>query len=133
MTTLKEENSDAYVKQFSRFVKVGIQPTSVEFHCTKIFFEIFVSFSLKLYIKLHMWQFVLIHHHRRKKRRKRMLLNQNDGIKLDSLDHHAEIVFNNERPLFLKLYKVVILNRRISLLLPIVITVTCFFSEECSR
>jgi hypothetical protein len=29
MTSLKEENPDAYGKQFSRFVKAGIQPTSV--------------------------------------------------------------------------------------------------------
>ncbi len=32
MTTLKEENPDVYAKQFSRFVKAGIQPTSVEFY-----------------------------------------------------------------------------------------------------
>jgi large subunit ribosomal protein L5e len=29
MTSLKEENSDVYSKQFSRFVKAGIEPTSV--------------------------------------------------------------------------------------------------------
>ena len=29
MTSLKEENPDLYAKQFSRFVKAGIQPTSV--------------------------------------------------------------------------------------------------------
>lgn len=29
MTSLKEENPDAYAKQFSRFVKQGIAPTSV--------------------------------------------------------------------------------------------------------
>ena len=29
MTSLKEENPDAYGKQFSRFVKQGIEPTSV--------------------------------------------------------------------------------------------------------
>jgi hypothetical protein len=32
MTSLKEENSDLYAKQFSRFVKAGIQPTSVGFY-----------------------------------------------------------------------------------------------------
>lgn len=31
MTSLKEENPDLYAKQFSRFVKAGIQPTSVRF------------------------------------------------------------------------------------------------------
>ncbi|CAF4775386.1 unnamed protein product, partial [Rotaria magnacalcarata] len=30
MTALKEENSDLYAKQFSRFVKAGIEPTSFE-------------------------------------------------------------------------------------------------------
>jgi large subunit ribosomal protein L5e len=30
MTSLKEENPDQYAKQFSRFVKAGIQPTSFE-------------------------------------------------------------------------------------------------------
>jgi len=30
MTTLKEENPDLYAKQFSRFVKGGIEPTSVK-------------------------------------------------------------------------------------------------------
>jgi len=30
MTTLKEENPDLYGKQFSRFVKAGVQPTSFE-------------------------------------------------------------------------------------------------------
>ena len=29
MTSLKEENPDAYGKQFSRFIKQGIEPTSV--------------------------------------------------------------------------------------------------------
>lgn len=29
MTSLKEEDPDLYAKQFSRFVKAGIQPTSV--------------------------------------------------------------------------------------------------------
>jgi hypothetical protein len=32
MTSLKEENPDLYAKQFSRFVKAGIQPTSVGFY-----------------------------------------------------------------------------------------------------
>lgn len=32
MTTLKEENPDLYAKQFSRFVKAGIQPSSVKFY-----------------------------------------------------------------------------------------------------
>jgi hypothetical protein len=31
MTSLKEENPDAYSKQFSRFVKAGIEPKSVWF------------------------------------------------------------------------------------------------------
>jgi hypothetical protein len=58
-----------------------------------------------------------------------------DGIKFDSLDHHAEIVFNNERQLFSKLYKVMMLNRRTSLLLTIVIKISyCYvLSEECYR
>ncbi len=30
MTSLKEENPDAYAKQFSRFVKAGIAPSTVE-------------------------------------------------------------------------------------------------------
>ncbi|CAF1519295.1 unnamed protein product [Rotaria sp. Silwood1] len=30
MTTLKEENSDLYAKQFSRFVKAGIESSSFE-------------------------------------------------------------------------------------------------------
>jgi len=30
MTNLKEENSDLYAKQFSRFIKAGIEPTSFE-------------------------------------------------------------------------------------------------------
>ncbi len=34
------------------------------------------------------------------------------GIKLDLLDHHARIVFNNVKPLFLKRYKVAMLNKR---------------------
>jgi len=42
------------------------------------------------------------------------------GIKLALLDHHVRIVYNNERQLFLKRYKVVMLNRRIYLLLTIV-------------
>jgi hypothetical protein len=29
MTSLKEENADQYAKQFSRFVKAGVQPSSV--------------------------------------------------------------------------------------------------------
>jgi hypothetical protein len=29
MTSLKDENPDLYAKQFSRFVKAGIEPTSV--------------------------------------------------------------------------------------------------------
>jgi large subunit ribosomal protein L5e len=29
MTSLKEENPETYSKQFSRFVKAGIEPTSV--------------------------------------------------------------------------------------------------------
>ena len=31
MTSLKDENPDHYAKQFSRFVKAGIQPSSVKF------------------------------------------------------------------------------------------------------
>jgi len=29
MTLLKEENPDLYAKQFSRFVKAGVEPSSV--------------------------------------------------------------------------------------------------------
>ncbi len=42
MTSLKEENPDQYAKQFSRFVKAGIQPTSVG--RTESFFLLFVVF-----------------------------------------------------------------------------------------
>lgn len=43
MTTLKEENPDLYAKQFSRFVKAGIQPSSVRsvFSFIVKFYEIF--------------------------------------------------------------------------------------------
>jgi hypothetical protein len=77
MTSLKEENPDLYAKQFSRFVKAGVEPTSVEFFRKICFISYWFVFSSKLYIKLHMPLFVLIHHHHLRKKRRLMHLKQN--------------------------------------------------------
>jgi len=128
MTSLKEEDPDLYAKQFSRFVKAGIQPTSViKKFLLYILWLIFV-FSSKLYIKLLMLLFVKIHRHRRRNNKNRMHRNQNGiffrfliwiphwivrflvGINLHSLVHHVEIVFNNVKLLFFNHYKLPMQN-----------------------
>ena len=132
MTSLKDENPDAYAKQFSRFVKQGIEPTSVRIigqnPSRKHFSLLFCS--SKLCIKQLMPPFVRIHRHHRRKKRKLMHPKPNGrsferevddglvlfvflvGTKLDLLVHLVEIVFNNERQLSLKRFKVAMLNKR---------------------
>ena len=78
MTKLKEDNPDHYAKQFSRFVKAGIAPTSVRR-------ELFIlsssfsacSFSSKPSTRLPMLPSALIHRRPRRKRRRPMHRNPN--------------------------------------------------------
>jgi hypothetical protein len=44
MTSLKEENPDLYSKQFSRFVKAGVEPSSVEFYYENLFRFLLICF-----------------------------------------------------------------------------------------
>jgi hypothetical protein len=46
MTSLKDDNPDLYAKQFSRFVKAGIEPSSVRFYL------VFLTSSINLFFRL---------------------------------------------------------------------------------
>lgn len=64
MKSLKEDNPDLYAKQFSRFVKAGIEPSSVSFNLELHSIDQCSSLSLnssKRCTKQHIKRFVLIH------------------------------------------------------------------------
>lgn len=136
MKSLKEDNPDLYAKQFSRFVRAGIEPSSVRrdsmnFSTLNRHLFFFVRCSSKLCTKLLMRRFVLIHRHRPRNRRKKVQRNRNGekrekkqrifsfhsfvfvsvGTKLNSLDHRVKIVFNNVKQLISNRYKVVMPNK----------------------